>query len=109
MRERSKVYIRTLHSALLTASVVAFAVNLGALAYFNAFYHWSVVLYYVLTNGVPALYYYNRIADKAARVLYFAETPAGTKGWVANDALPLMLFALSVMLTGILIRKASVG
>ena len=105
--ERSKPYAKALHTALLATSVLALTLNLGALAYFQAFGHWSLILFFAVASGVPARYYFNRIVGKAARLLYFAETPPETKGWVANDALPIILLALSVLVSASLIGKVT--
>ena len=108
VRERSKPYATRLHRTLAVASALQGILSLGALIYFGSFAHWSLLLYYGLVNGVPLNYYHDRTKLRTARVLYFAQTEAGTEGWVANDALPLVLLAFSMTATiAILVRGSS--
>ena len=105
VRERSKPIAKRLHFSFLVASILALIANLGLLLVFEAFTHPSLVLLFWLTNGSAALYYYNRIRGTVAKWLYFIKTPAGTEGWVSNDAFPIYLIAGSFVGTYIQIAK----
>ena len=83
--------------------------NVASLLYFEAFEHWSLLLYFCMTCGVPARYYFNRYVGKNARVLYFAQTPAGTIGWVANDFMPVILLAISALTTVAMLQRTGFG
>jgi hypothetical protein len=93
--------------ALALVSAIQALVSIGALVYFDSFTNWSLLLYYALVNGVALKYYFDRTKLRTARVLYFARTDEGTDGWVANDALPLVLLALSLALTITLLMRGS--
>jgi hypothetical protein len=94
-----------MHKALAAFSAFQLLLSIAALLYFDSLnrfdtlHRWTIILFYLMINGNAWKYYYERAALRAARCFRDISTEAGTHGWVAKDAIPLLYLAISILLT----------
>ena len=114
VRVRSEPYATRIHKALAAFSVLQILFSTAALIYFDSLIYldasarWAALLFHLMIDGGAWKYYHDRAALRAARFFQAASTDAGTHGWVAKDAVPLLFLAMSMLLTiGLVLRGPS--